>query len=63
MDALGGLELPSGYFDLVNQRLGWSFLRTWDWPNLLNEYQRIAREGASSGSRRATRSPRVIARP
>lgn len=45
MDALGGLEFPSGYFDLVNQRLGWSFLRTWDWPNLLNEYQRITREG------------------
>ncbi len=43
MDALRMLEFPREDFDLVNQRLGMSYLRTWDWPNLLGEYQRIAR--------------------
>ena len=41
MDALRMLEFPRGYFDLVNQRFGMSYLRTWDWPNLLQEYQRV----------------------
>ena len=45
MDALRMLEFPEGYFDLINQRLGVSYLRTWDWPNLLQEYQRVARRG------------------
>lgn len=45
MDALGMLEFPIDYFDLVNQRFAWSFLRTWEWPKLLNEYQRITRPG------------------
>lgn len=45
MDALRMLEFPYGYFDLINQRLGMSYLRTWDWPNLLQEYQRVARPG------------------
>jgi ubiquinone/menaquinone biosynthesis C-methylase UbiE len=45
MDALKRMEFPDGHFDLVNQRLGWSFLRTWDWPNLLLEYRRITRGG------------------
>ncbi len=45
MDALRMLEFPQGYFDLVNQRLGISYLRTWDWPNLLQEYQRVTRPG------------------
>ncbi len=45
MDALRMIEFPEEYFDLVNQRLGLSYLRTWDWPNLLQEYQRIARAG------------------
>jgi ubiquinone/menaquinone biosynthesis C-methylase UbiE len=45
MDALRMLEFPSGYFDLVNQRAGMSYLRTWDWPKLLQEYQRVARPG------------------
>ncbi len=35
MDALLMLEVPASYFDLVNQRLGISYLRTWDWPKLL----------------------------
>jgi ubiquinone/menaquinone biosynthesis C-methylase UbiE len=45
MDALRVLEFPQSSFDLVNQRLGWSYLRTWDWPNLLQEYRRLARPG------------------
>lgn len=45
MDTLRMLEFPRGYFDLVNQRLGMSYLRTWDWPNLLQEYQRVTQLG------------------
>jgi len=45
MDALRMLEFPADYFDLVNQRFGHSFLRTWDWPKILHEYQRVARPG------------------
>ncbi|HEX7735476.1 MAG TPA: class I SAM-dependent methyltransferase, partial [Ktedonobacteraceae bacterium] len=37
MDALRMLEFPTGFFDLVNLRFGGSFLRTWDWPKLLQE--------------------------
>jgi ubiquinone/menaquinone biosynthesis C-methylase UbiE len=45
MDALRMLEFPSAFFDLVNQRFGASFLRTWDWPKLLLEFQRVTRPG------------------
>jgi ubiquinone/menaquinone biosynthesis C-methylase UbiE len=45
MDALRMLEFPDGFFDLVNQRFGGSFLRTWDWRKLLEEYQRVCRPG------------------
>ena len=41
MDALRMLEFPNRYFDLVNQRLGNGYLRTWDWPKLLHEYKRV----------------------
>lgn len=43
MDALGTLEFPQAFFDLVNMRCGGSFMRTWDWPKLLSEMQRITR--------------------
>ena len=43
MDALRMLEFPSQFFDLINQRLGTSYLRTWDWPKILQEYKRITR--------------------
>ena len=43
MDALLMLEFPIDYFDLVNQRFGASYLRTWDWPKLLQEFQRVTR--------------------
>ena len=45
MDALLMLEFPDNYFDLVNLRYGMSWLRTWDWPKLLQEFQRITRPG------------------
>lgn len=45
MDALSSLEFPSASFDLVNQRLGVSFVRAWDWPRLLSEFQRVTRPG------------------
>jgi ubiquinone/menaquinone biosynthesis C-methylase UbiE len=45
MDALRMLEFPESYFDLVNHRLATSYLRTWDWPKLLQEYQRVAKPG------------------
>lgn len=45
MDALRILEFSPGYFDLVNQRLGASWVRTWEWTKLLSEYQRVTRPG------------------
>lgn len=45
MDVQQALEFPDGYFDLVNQRLATSFLRTWDWPKLLGEFMRVTRPG------------------
>ena len=47
MDALLILEFPTGFFDLVNERLGSSYLRTWDWPKLLSEFQRVTRPGGT----------------
>lgn len=45
MDALKRLEFPDQFFDLVNQRLADSYLRTWDWPKLLQEYLRVTTPG------------------
>jgi ubiquinone/menaquinone biosynthesis C-methylase UbiE len=45
MDVLRMLEFPPASFDLVNQRLGMSYLRTWDWLKLLSEYKRVTRSG------------------
>ncbi len=45
MDALKKLEFPENSFDLVNLRFGASFVRTWEWPNLLLEMQRVVRPG------------------
>ncbi len=42
MDALRMLEFPTGFFDLINQRAGASYLRTWEWAKLLQEYRRVA---------------------
>lgn len=45
MDALRPLGFPDAHFDLVNQRSGTGYLRTWDWPKLLSEFRRITRPG------------------
>lgn len=45
MDALRMLEFPASFFDLVNHRAATSWLRTWDWPKLLQEYQRVVHPG------------------
>lgn len=45
MDALMVLEFPQDYFDLTNVRFATSFLRTWNWPKLLKEMQRVTRPG------------------
>src|SRR5579875_3896069 len=45
MDALLRLEFPSDFFDLVNLRLGSSWIRKWDWPKLLLEMLRVTRPG------------------
>ncbi len=47
MDALKKLEFPDNSFDLVNLRFGVSFVRTWDWPILLLEMQRVVRPGGT----------------
>lgn len=45
MDALRVIAFRDSSFDLVNQRLGASWLRTWEWTKLLVEYQRVLRPG------------------
>ncbi len=57
MDALLMLEFPDNSFDLVNERFGDSYLRIWDWPKLLSEFQRVTRPG---GIIRTTESEIVI---
>jgi len=44
-DALRMLEFPARSFDLVNQRLGMSWVRKREWPKLLSEYQRVCKPG------------------
>ncbi|GAC1485651.1 MAG: hypothetical protein NVS2B12_40590 [Ktedonobacteraceae bacterium] len=45
MDAVSALEFPDQSFELVNQRLGASFVRTWEWPKILSEYRRVCQPG------------------
>lgn len=47
MDAQQGLVFQDLSFDLVNLRFGMSWLRTWDWPNLLNEMRRVLKIGGT----------------
>ncbi len=47
MDTLRQLDFRDESFDLVNERLGASYLRTWDWPKLLKEFRRVARPEAT----------------
>jgi ubiquinone/menaquinone biosynthesis C-methylase UbiE len=43
MDALRMLEFPNEFFHLVNLRCASSFVRTWEWPKLLEEMRRVCR--------------------
>jgi len=43
MNALQALAFPNASFDLVNQRFGVSWLRTWDWTKILLECIRVTR--------------------
>ena len=43
MDALRMLEFPNEFFQLVNLRCASSFVRTWEWPKLLEEMRRVCR--------------------
>jgi ubiquinone/menaquinone biosynthesis C-methylase UbiE len=45
MDALLIIEFPSSFFDLVNLRCCVGFMRTWDWPKMINEMRRVTRPG------------------
>jgi ubiquinone/menaquinone biosynthesis C-methylase UbiE len=45
MDATLILEFPPDFFDLVNLRFGASFVRTWEWPKIISEMQRVSRPG------------------
>ncbi|HEY1351585.1 MAG TPA: methyltransferase domain-containing protein [Ktedonobacteraceae bacterium] len=45
MDVLRPLDFPDASFDLINQRMADSYLRTWDWRELLAEYSRLTRSG------------------
>jgi ubiquinone/menaquinone biosynthesis C-methylase UbiE len=45
MDALRRLEFDDHFFDLVNERYGMSYLRTWDWYKFLTECLRVTRPG------------------
>jgi ubiquinone/menaquinone biosynthesis C-methylase UbiE len=45
MDGLRPLDFPDAHFDLINERFGMTWLRTWEWPHFLQECQRIARPG------------------
>ncbi len=45
MDALRPLDFPSASFDLVNLRLGVTFIRVWEWPALIAEIVRVTRPG------------------
>jgi SAM-dependent methyltransferase len=47
MDVLGAFDLAPDSFDLVNQRLGHSYVRTWEWPFLLDECQLVSKPGGT----------------
>lgn len=47
MNALLALEFPANYLDLVNIRMGGSFLRVWEWPHVLHEFRRVTRPGGT----------------
>jgi ubiquinone/menaquinone biosynthesis C-methylase UbiE len=45
MDALSLFAFSKNLFDLANLRFAVSFLRTWEWPQVLREIQRVTQPG------------------
>ncbi len=45
VDILKGLPYQMNSFDMVNMRLGSSFMRTWDWLRILGEMHRVTHPG------------------
>jgi ubiquinone/menaquinone biosynthesis C-methylase UbiE len=45
MDALRPLAFPSDAFDVVNLRFGVSFIRKWEWPEVIGEMLRVTKPG------------------
>ncbi len=45
MDALALPGLANTSFDLVNQRFGSTYLRVWEWPQMMREIVRVMRPG------------------
>lgn len=45
MDALRLLKFPDATFDLVNLRFGCSYVRTWEWAQVISEMLRVCRPG------------------
>lgn len=45
MDALSVLAFSDNTFDLTNLRFATSFLRTWEWPQVVRELKRVTRPG------------------
>ncbi len=45
MDALSLFELSEDVFDLTNMRFATSFLRSWEWSQVVRELQRVTRPG------------------
>ncbi len=45
MDALRMLEFPNNFFNLVNMRCAQGWVRTWEWPKLLQEALRVSKPG------------------
>lgn len=43
MDALHKLDFPATSFDLINMRLASSFIRTWEWRQVIAEMLRVTR--------------------
>ena len=47
MDALALPGLDDTSFDLVNQRFGSTYLRVWEWPQMMREIARVTRPGGT----------------
>lgn len=45
MDVLSMLDFSPASFDLVNMRFGSTFVRNWEWSNLLNKFRHVMRPG------------------